>query len=247
MKAIPRGGYVRIIGMSNLEEVDPEDEPRTYRQGRYRDRLKVVLAGVTVNLLIAFLLFFVVIVGRGPAEGPSTTVDSRRAATAPRRRRPPGGRPDRRGRRRSRSTGWDELKAAIETNGGETRSSSPSTATARQVDVDGDTGGRERPGLPRRVARPPRSATSGLLEAVPESFNVMGRTSPSAPSTRSASCSRRRGVESTARTSPSDAPEAGSQRRPRAAALAGRDRRPGQRHRRRRPLGAAAACSAASA
>jgi RIP metalloprotease RseP len=54
VKALPLGGYVRIIGMSNLEEVDPEDEPRTYRQGRYRDRMKVALAGVTVNLLNAF-------------------------------------------------------------------------------------------------------------------------------------------------------------------------------------------------
>src|SRR5437588_7629400 len=32
VKALPLGGYVRIIGMSNLEQVDPEDEPRTYRQ-----------------------------------------------------------------------------------------------------------------------------------------------------------------------------------------------------------------------
>ena len=53
VKAIPAGGYVRIIGMSNLEEVDPADEPRTYRQARYRDRLVVVLAGVTVNIVIA--------------------------------------------------------------------------------------------------------------------------------------------------------------------------------------------------
>jgi len=30
VKAIPAGGYVKIIGMSNLEEVDPADEPRTY-------------------------------------------------------------------------------------------------------------------------------------------------------------------------------------------------------------------------
>src|SRR5436305_1951009 len=74
VKALPLGGFVRIIGMSNLEDVDPRDEPRAYRQGRYRDRMKVALAGVTVNLLIAFLLFFVVIVGRGVAEGPSTTV-----------------------------------------------------------------------------------------------------------------------------------------------------------------------------
>src|SRR2546421_10982618 len=32
VKAIPAGGYVKIIGMTNLEEVDPADEPRTYRQ-----------------------------------------------------------------------------------------------------------------------------------------------------------------------------------------------------------------------
>ena len=36
VKAIPAGGYVRIIGMNNLEEVDPADEPRTYRPGHYR-------------------------------------------------------------------------------------------------------------------------------------------------------------------------------------------------------------------
>src|SRR5262249_55223802 len=74
VKALPLGGYVRIIGMSNLEDVDPEDERRTYRQARHRDRLKVALAVVTVNLLIAFLLFFVVIVGRGVADGVTTTV-----------------------------------------------------------------------------------------------------------------------------------------------------------------------------
>jgi hypothetical protein len=32
IKAIPFGGYVKIIGMSNLErDIDPADEPRTYR------------------------------------------------------------------------------------------------------------------------------------------------------------------------------------------------------------------------
>ena len=39
VKAIPAGGYVRIIGMTNLEEVDPEDEPRTYRQATTGKRL----------------------------------------------------------------------------------------------------------------------------------------------------------------------------------------------------------------
>ena len=83
VKAIPAGGYVRIIGMSNLEEIDPDDEPRTYRSATTANKLKVILAGVTVNLLIAFLLFFVVIVGNGEFEArapPSSRViaDERR-------------------------------------------------------------------------------------------------------------------------------------------------------------------------
>ena len=32
LKAIPAGAYVKIIGMSNMEEVDPALESRTYRQ-----------------------------------------------------------------------------------------------------------------------------------------------------------------------------------------------------------------------
>ncbi|HMC79527.1 MAG TPA: site-2 protease family protein, partial [Acidimicrobiia bacterium] len=39
VKAIPAGGYVRIIGMSNVDVVDPEDEDRTYRAKPYRHRL----------------------------------------------------------------------------------------------------------------------------------------------------------------------------------------------------------------
>src|SRR5204863_5355715 len=58
VKAIPAGGYVRIIGMTNMEEVDPADEPRTFRQGTPGKRLAVILAGVTVNFIIAFVLFF---------------------------------------------------------------------------------------------------------------------------------------------------------------------------------------------
>ncbi|HWD25238.1 MAG TPA: site-2 protease family protein [Acidimicrobiales bacterium] len=35
VKAIPAGGYVRIIGMTSLEEVDAADEPRSYRQASF--------------------------------------------------------------------------------------------------------------------------------------------------------------------------------------------------------------------
>ncbi|HKN90716.1 MAG TPA: site-2 protease family protein, partial [Acidimicrobiia bacterium] len=56
VKAIPAGGYVRIIGMSNLDVVDPADEERTYRAKPYRDRLGVAVAGSTMHFLIAFFL-----------------------------------------------------------------------------------------------------------------------------------------------------------------------------------------------
>ncbi|HVW33319.1 MAG TPA: RIP metalloprotease [Acidimicrobiia bacterium] len=60
VKAIPAGGYVRIIGMSNLDVVDPEDEDRTYRAKPYRDRLGVAVAGSTMHFLIATGLLFCV-------------------------------------------------------------------------------------------------------------------------------------------------------------------------------------------
>jgi membrane-associated protease RseP (regulator of RpoE activity) len=60
VKAIPAGGYVRIIGMSNVDVVDPADEERTYRAKPYRDRLGVAVAGSTMHFLIAFLLLLTV-------------------------------------------------------------------------------------------------------------------------------------------------------------------------------------------
>jgi membrane-associated protease RseP (regulator of RpoE activity) len=65
VKAIPAGGYVRIVGMSNLEDVDPDEEPRTFRHGTFGNRLTVILAGVSVNLILAFLLIYVALIGRG--------------------------------------------------------------------------------------------------------------------------------------------------------------------------------------
>ncbi len=60
VKALWLGGYVKIIGMNNLEQVPPEDEPRTYRQKSYPRRLSVAVAGSTVHFMLAFLLFFII-------------------------------------------------------------------------------------------------------------------------------------------------------------------------------------------
>jgi membrane-associated protease RseP (regulator of RpoE activity) len=65
IKAFPLGGYCRIIGMTNLEEVDPEDEPRAYRSKRFLPKLGVALAGSTMHFLIAFVLIFIVLAGSG--------------------------------------------------------------------------------------------------------------------------------------------------------------------------------------
>jgi membrane-associated protease RseP (regulator of RpoE activity) len=65
IKAIPAGGYVRIIGMSNMEAVDPADEERTYRSKPYRHRLGVAVAGSTMHFLIAGFLLFIVLAAVG--------------------------------------------------------------------------------------------------------------------------------------------------------------------------------------
>lgn len=68
LKAFPVGAYVRIIGMSNLEDVDPADEERTYRAKSYPKRLATVLAGPAMNLLIAFVVLYGVVLTQGPVQ-----------------------------------------------------------------------------------------------------------------------------------------------------------------------------------
>lgn len=43
--------------MNNLDECDPQDEPRTYRQQSYPKRMLVITAGSLMHLLIAIVLF----------------------------------------------------------------------------------------------------------------------------------------------------------------------------------------------
>lgn len=65
IKAIPAGGYVRIVGMNPFEEVAPEDVGRTYREKAFWKKALVVLAGVGMNFLIAFLIFLGLILYQG--------------------------------------------------------------------------------------------------------------------------------------------------------------------------------------
>ncbi len=61
VKAIPLGGYCKVIGMSNLEEVAPEDEPRAYRSKRWGPKVVMAAAGPAVHFIIAIVLMFCVL------------------------------------------------------------------------------------------------------------------------------------------------------------------------------------------
>jgi RIP metalloprotease RseP len=75
IKALPLGAYVKVIGMHNLEEVPPEDEPRTYRQASYPRRMAVALAGSTMHFLLALVVLTVVFAGWGIGQRDEWRVD----------------------------------------------------------------------------------------------------------------------------------------------------------------------------
>jgi membrane-associated protease RseP (regulator of RpoE activity) len=61
IKALPLGGYVKIPGMTNLEEVDPSDEGRLYRDKPFHARLLVAVAGSAMHFLMAFVLLIALV------------------------------------------------------------------------------------------------------------------------------------------------------------------------------------------
>jgi len=76
VKAIPAGGYVRIVGMTMLEEVDPSDEARSYRQASFPRRLLVAFAGSGTHLIMAFVLLFSLYAVSGIPTATSPTIMS---------------------------------------------------------------------------------------------------------------------------------------------------------------------------
>jgi membrane-associated protease RseP (regulator of RpoE activity) len=163
---------VRIIGMTNIEEVDPADEHRTYRAASAPKRLFVVLAGVTMNVILALVLFFSFYAAGGEiSDGPSNRIarvvpDSAAEAA--------GFEPDDRivaidGKR---VQGWEDLVRKIEARGGE--------ATTFTITRDGErleleATPKERSGQGFLGVGPAvESHTVSVLGAVPESFRAVG-------------------------------------------------------------------------
>lgn len=68
VRLLPLGAFVKIIGMSRIDEVPLEDEARTYRQQTYPRRMLVITAGSLMHMLLAVLLLFSVFATRGQLE-----------------------------------------------------------------------------------------------------------------------------------------------------------------------------------
>jgi membrane-associated protease RseP (regulator of RpoE activity) len=65
VKVLPLGGFVKITGMTALEDVDAADEPRSFRRQPGWQRAIVLLAGSFMHFALAFLLLFILAVGIG--------------------------------------------------------------------------------------------------------------------------------------------------------------------------------------
>jgi membrane-associated protease RseP (regulator of RpoE activity) len=82
VKALPFGGFVKITGMTSIEEVDVADEPRSFRQKPGWQRIIVLAAGSFMHFVLALFLFFVLAIGIGQANN-NTNVISSIAACVP--------------------------------------------------------------------------------------------------------------------------------------------------------------------
>ena len=69
VKAIPAGGFVKIVGMTPLEELEPGDEQRAFFRQKPGPRTVVLAAGSTVHFLIAIVLIFLTVAAVGIPDG----------------------------------------------------------------------------------------------------------------------------------------------------------------------------------
>jgi membrane-associated protease RseP (regulator of RpoE activity) len=59
IKAIPAGGFVKIVGMNPYEELPPEDRPRAYPNKPRWQRALVLVAGSATHWVVAFVILLV--------------------------------------------------------------------------------------------------------------------------------------------------------------------------------------------
>jgi regulator of sigma E protease len=66
--AVPLGGYVKITGMNPHEDIPPEVAHRAYYRQPVWKRIVVIAAGPAVNIVLAFLILWVLFMATKPTE-----------------------------------------------------------------------------------------------------------------------------------------------------------------------------------
>ena len=87
LKAVPLGGYCKIIGMTNLEEVRPKTSRARTARRRTARRCVVASAGSAMHFALALVLMFGVLVFAGDYHD-ADVHDDARASSSPVRRPP---------------------------------------------------------------------------------------------------------------------------------------------------------------
>jgi len=87
VKVLPFGGFVKITGMTSVEDVDVAHEPRSFRNQPGWQRIIVLAAGSFMHFVLALFLLFVLAIGVGQAstrlDVPGTNVISSIATCVP--------------------------------------------------------------------------------------------------------------------------------------------------------------------
>jgi membrane-associated protease RseP (regulator of RpoE activity) len=83
VKALPLGGFVKIVGMTSIDEVEPEDEPRSFRRAPGWQRLIVLAAGSFMHFVLAAVLIFGLAIGIGIENDNTTQLGTVATCVAP--------------------------------------------------------------------------------------------------------------------------------------------------------------------
>jgi membrane-associated protease RseP (regulator of RpoE activity) len=76
VKALWVGGFVRITGMTSMEQIDVADEPRSFRAQPGWQRIIVLAAGSFMHFVLAMLLLFVLAFAIGQADSNTNQVSA---------------------------------------------------------------------------------------------------------------------------------------------------------------------------
>jgi membrane-associated protease RseP (regulator of RpoE activity) len=173
VSAFPIGGYVRIAGMNPLEEIPPEDLPRTFKAKPAWQRAVVLAAGSVTHFIVAWLIIGTILATVGEPDPDRPTLEIAVVGSGVANEKAPaeiaGIRPGDRvaeieGRR---ITDWTEVQQAIRSH------------PAQEIDIVLERDGRMVPVTVRLGTKEREGETIGFLGVSPD-FQKVERSVPAA-------------------------------------------------------------------